>query len=821
MRRGIGLLVVAAYVALVAAVVLAVGCSDGSPPAGHNTPNLLAEGLVFSAERVPVAGEVEMERTLRNDGTTDAGEFVVDYYLSPDMELDTAADHLAATETVVGLVAGDEDTRPVILSCPGSTGGFHCIAVIDPGEAVYEIDEEDNLAVSAAAVVLCGAPNLRAEGAVVLPSPATRAGREVEIVAAFSETESGLDVETGFDVTALLSEDETLEPGIDLPLGVAASGPLAAGRSGEAVMTVTIPEFMLPGRWHVGGSVDSSGAVDESDETDNVDVGGGVAFVDVLGPVTAPGETDLVAYDSRAALPWNGSAYELASGSSFLCLVDVLSMGVPSRGEFRLGIYFSEDDTLATGDLLVGSAIVTAERIARGPVPIECRSPDAAPGTTFRWGAIVDDGGVVAEADETNNTHVNWTLEIVSGPSVDLVAAFINDGPPIMALETGQPRAVNFSLACAGGTESGYFTVKFFISPDAEITGDPAGNDLEVGYKWFPYLPAGYSSAAMGRPEWATVEVPVGTPAGNYRLGYIVDFFGQVTEADETNNVSLYPAPVAVVASGSPDLVVVMHNIALPGTAGPATRHATAGATDATWPLISVGNYGTRAAPSVSVNIYAASSETVDPANGTLLGTVSAGVLEAGGFRKLTDVPLDISGLAPGTHHLYAFIDPTGSVAEADETNNTSDSLQIGAFGFGGWITIEVGSASPNLIAAASPDSGIVVDAGEGMRLWLSWEVTNTSLTDEADPSAVTLWLSRDAEPSVSAGDVYLLSDNVGRLPPATASGKHLGVELPFAPEVGTTWRIKAMADSVGEVAEADEEDNVSACAPFTFVAQP
>ena len=821
MRRGIGLLFVVAYAAVVAAVVLAVGCSDGAPPAGGNTPNLLAEGLVFSADMAPAGGAVGMERTLRNDGTTDAGEFLVEYYLSPDTELDTAVDHLAATESVSRLAAGEENTRPVTLACPGSTGGFHCIAVIDRAEAVHEIDEGDNLAVSAAAVTVCGAPNLRAEGAAVLPSPATRAGREVQIVSTFRETESGLDVETGFDVTALLSEDEALHPSDDLPLGVATWGPLAAGASGEASMTVTIPELMLPGRWYVGGFVDSSGAVDESDETDNADTGTGLAFVDVLPPPTAPGETDLVAYDSRAALPWNGSTYELAGGSSLLCLVDVLSMGEPPAGEFRIGVYFSDDDALTTGDLLVGSAMVTAERIARGPVAIECRAPDVAAGTTFRWGAIVDDGGAVAETDETNNTHVNWDLEIVSAPAVDLAAAFINDGPPIMAMELGEPRAVNFSLVCSGGTESGYFTVKFYISPDAEITGDPAGDDMEVGYRWFPYLPAGYSSVAMGRPEWATVEVPAGTPPGNYRLGYIVDLFDQVAEADEANNVRLYPAPVAVVEAGAPDLVVVMHDIALPETGGPVTRQAASGATDATWPLISVGNYGTLAAPSVPVNIHAASSETTDPATDPLIGTVDTGVLGAGRFRKLTDVRLDVSGLAPGTHRLYACIDPAGSVAEADETNNTSDSLQIGAFVFGGWVTLEVGSASPNLTATASPDSGAVVDAGEGTRLWLTWEVTNTSLTEHAKPSAVTLWLSRDAEPSVSAGDIYLLLDDVGRLAPATAFRKHRGVEIPFPPEIGTTWRIKAMADSVGEVAEADEDDNVSAGAAFTIVAQP
>lgn len=821
MRRRIGLFIVLAYAAIVAAAILAVGCSGDSPPAGEDhTPNLLAEDIVFAADRIPAGGEVEITRTLGNDGTTDAGEFIVEYYLSADAVLDPATDRLAATETVTGLAAGDEDTRTVMLACGAATGIFHCIASVDPAEAVDEIDEEDNLAVSVATLMVCTRPNLKAEGTVVLsPSPAARPGSALDILARVSETEAGLDVAVTFDVTAYLSPDGTVDPEADLPLAVAGAGPLAAGAGELVPLLLTLPELTPPGRWYVGSHVDSSRLVAETDETDNVDAAGTLALVDVLPPALAPGEVDLVARDSRAALPWNGSTYELASGSSFLCLVDVLGMGEPAAGAFRIGVYFSEDDTLTTGDALVGSATVTADEVRRGPVPIECRAPEAPAGTTFRWGAVVDDLGVIPEVYETNNVHTNWEVAIVSAPTVDLVASFINDGPPIMALEVGRPRVVNFSLACVGNTESGYFTVKLYASPDAEITG--SGNDIEIGYRWFPYLPAGYSSAAMGAPEWATVEVPVGTPPGNYRLGYIVDFYDQVAETDEANNVKPYPAPVVVVGSGGPDLVVVMHDIALPETGGAITRHASAGSPDAVWPLVSVGNYGTRAAASVQVGIYAAPTRATDPAGDMLVGTLDAGALEAGEFRKLTDVPLDLSALGEGTHYLYACIDPADAVAEADETNNTSDDLLIGAFAFGGWIALDVAGASPNLVARASPDSEAVIDAGEGTRVWLTWEVSNSSLTDDARPSAVSLWLSTDAEPTISAGDVYLLSDTVGHLPPATRFGKHVGVDVPFAPETGTIYHVKAMADSAAEIKEADETDNVSAGAAFTFVAQP
>ena len=76
-------------------------------------------------------------------------------------------------------------------------------------------------------------------------------------------------------------------------------------------------------------------------------------------------------------------------------------------------------------------------------------------------------------------------------------------------------------------------------------------------------------------------------------------------------------------------------------------------------------------------------------------------------------------------------------------------------------------------------------------------------------------------EHELQVGDIYLFSDSVAPLQPRARFGKHLRIETPFAPEIGTTWRIKVMADSVGEVAEVDETDNVGAGAAFTFVAQP
>ena len=49
----------------------------------------------------------------------------------------------------------------------------------------------------------------------------------------------------------------------------------------------------------------------------------------------------------------------------------------------------------------------------------------------------------------------------------------------------------------------------------------------------------------------------------------------------------------------------------------------------------------------------------------------------------------------------------------------------------------------------------------------------------------------------------------------------HVSVEVPFAPEIGTAYHIKVMADSASEIAEADETDNVTASAAFIFVPQP
>ena len=73
----------------------------------------------------------------------------------------------------------------------------------------------------------------------------------------------------------------------------------------------------------------------------------------------------------------------------------------------------------------------------------------------------------------------------------------------------------------------------------------------------------------------------------------------------------------------------------------------------------------------------------------------------------------------------------------------------------------------------------------------------------------------------MSPGDVCLGSDEVGGLAPGGRFAKHVGLAVPGTPEVGVDYRVKAMADSICEIAEADETNNVSASGAFVFVAGP
>jgi len=119
--------------------------------------------LTLTALTVPAYGVVNQTMTLtnaiRNNGLAPAGAFAVRFYLSSDSLLD-GGDRALGDRAVGGLAPGVQSAASTTLLIPTGTvvGRYQVIAVVDVGSKQTELDEANNITVSAPFSVLAHRP---------------------------------------------------------------------------------------------------------------------------------------------------------------------------------------------------------------------------------------------------------------------------------------------------------------------------------------------------------------------------------------------------------------------------------------------------------------------------------------------------------------------------------------------------------------------------------------------------------------------------------------------------------------------------------------
>lgn len=157
---------------------------------------------------------------------------------------------------------------------------------------------------------------------------------------------------------------------------------------------------------------------------------------------------------------------------------------------------------------------------------------------------------------------------------------------------------------------------------------------------------------ALAAGAQTTVSVTAGTRAtGTYPLTVTVDPANTVAESDETNNA----ASGSVVVSSGPEPTSADLQVSLTGTS-PASPTPT----DVITVTGTARNTGTAGSAATTVALTL---------NGTAVGTANVGALAAGAQQN---VSISIGTRAAGTYTLVASVDPTNTVAESNESNNSA-----------------------------------------------------------------------------------------------------------------------------------------------------
>jgi subtilase family serine protease len=341
----------------------------------------------FAPPEGPVLRTFEVPAAVTNYGATAAGPFSTGFYLSTDTTI-TTADTLLGTRAFAGLPAlGAAPVENTTVTVPLSVlaGSYYLGMVADPGDAVAEADEANNVAFDSGQVTIPAAvaPDI---GTTYFFVQGTALFKQYDFR---GEARNFGTAPTGpFSVAYYLSVDRNITLA-DTLLGVTNVVDLAPGAAADLHRFYGVPAWVPAGPYYLGAILDPANAVAEANETNNTAVDPDPGVISSL--------PDLALSTFR--LPDGVAARTFVIGSAFR------NDGMTAAGPFGVEFYLSADQAITGGDILLGTRShggLTAG--ATGALENTTATiPPSVPGGPYYLGVIIDPANAVAEAIEANN----------------------------------------------------------------------------------------------------------------------------------------------------------------------------------------------------------------------------------------------------------------------------------------------------------------------------------------------------------------------------------------------------------------------------------
>jgi subtilase family serine protease len=566
-----------------------------------------------------------------------------------------------------------------------------------------------------------------------------------------------------------LSLNTTYGDGDDIPITTTRSvGPVAFGATDTATTSLLIPASTPPGIYHVCANADSTGAVVESNETNNT----------LCSTATvASAVPDLI----MTAVTPNAS---VVSSAGKLSVSDtVKNLGPVSSGSFKVGYKLSPSGSYDDPGAVASTTTRTVSSL--GPSP----ATNTAPGTILTFPTTIppgvyflcakaDSAGVVTELDETNNTLCSASP--VTVPAADLLMTAASTTTTVIA--PSKTLSLSNTVKNQGGFPAGSFTVAFHLSTDNIYGG---GDDVAfTTTRSVTSLAAGGTSAAT-----TSLTIPAATPLGTYYVCVLADSANTVAESNETNNSLCTSTTIQVTR---PDLIMTE----VTPNAGTVNQGATLSVTNA------VQNQGLlTTGVSFRVGFHLSTNTTYGDGDDIAITTTrSVTALAAGASSSVTTSLTIPATTLPGTYYVCAMADSLNGVVETDETNNTLCSSG----------TVSVPPA--DLIMSAASTTATTVAAGANFSL--SNSVKNQG-GSKSGAFVIAFHLSTDN--NYGGGDDVVITQtrSITSLAIGATSTASTTLTVPSLTASGTYY-VCAMADSNNTVAEGDETNN-SRCTTTTI----
>ncbi|WP_438031796.1 CARDB domain-containing protein [Sorangium sp. So ce204] len=446
-------------------------------------------------------------------------------------------------------------------------------------------------------------------------------------------------VDTGeFDNQLWLSSDETVFSGGAL-LGGCRSAGLAAGSTSTVACNGTVPPATEADTWYLVFVADSSDAVVELDESNNLGREAVVVDSDYVPPA------DLVIPSVYCRSPSKLDEFE--------CSVTVANIGKQDAGPFLVDLRLFSDALIADPDLLLNTCQVSGVG-AGSSQTISCAFTRPGEMRIGSWfvGAVADSEDTVPESDESNNTEHDWHLRLIEEGPPDLVVSSVDC--PVSATSPG-------AITCSVRISNQGDGFASSISSEMRLSQFTNATTLDplLGTCDRFSLPAGSST---------TINCDGAIPGGIFGSRNVVIIIGNPAFTPESNgdnntgyaSIRIDPGPVDLVVSS----VECPRSATSPGEISCSVRISNQGGSHASSFGIemrlsrdaNIASFGSRIGACDGPSLFAGQSQTI-----TCSGSIPAG--------------------QTGVQYVGVIADSPSRVSESNENNNTGHatvSLQQG-----------------------------------------------------------------------------------------------------------------------------------------------
>lgn len=294
------------------------------------TPNLVPSSLSGPASVLP-GQTVTLQYALENSGLGSASNFPVDFFLSANPTIDTSDTFLGA-ENINTISPSSTISDSIDVTIPSNVGSgcWYYGIIIDMNDVITEINENDNSFSGANQVCIMQA-NLRVVS-VSNPGPSIL-GQTIQVSV---NVENVGNANAGAHELAFIAEITESGEISEYVLEIYNVPSISSGSTLEVTRTFPLPSTPA-GTYRIIATIDYSGQIYESDETDNV--GYGTNF-----EVTSPGN-DLLA-------KWITGPTTAEIGQTITLQWELENLG-ENENAFATQIWFSRDTILDPQDLLI------------------------------------------------------------------------------------------------------------------------------------------------------------------------------------------------------------------------------------------------------------------------------------------------------------------------------------------------------------------------------------------------------------------------------------------------------------------------------------